>query len=240
MNELTKRKIQFEGTVNSRDLGGIPISAKNETKYNSFIRSDSIDTFSEKDWIKLKTYGVQTVVDLRFKREKNCDAAVRPKDVKTISISLDGDEDSDFWNYWKRDGRWATPLYYKAHLERFPNIMVSILSKMASIDQGGILFHCASGRDRTGLITLVLLKLAGVPTTEIAADHSLSHNCLSKLYAKRGETDQKILINRLLAEEGKTTQNIFEDIFESLDIKQLLLKNGLTQEEITILTSRLT
>jgi protein-tyrosine phosphatase len=45
-----------------------------------------------------------------------------------------------------------------------------------------VLVYCATGRDRTGLITLVLLALVGVAAEDIAADYALSASGLARLY----------------------------------------------------------
>ena len=49
---------------------------------------------------------------------------------------------------------------------------------------GGILIHCSAGKDRTGLVTALLLGLVGVPDEIIAADYALSQAQLWPLYEK--------------------------------------------------------
>ncbi len=233
------RELTFEGSVNVRDLGGIRTQNGQPTKMKRIIRSDSVEAFTKNDWANIEDYGVRTVIDLRFKHEIKGDLFPRPERIKTVHISLDGGHDPPFWKKWRETGKWSTPLYYKAHLERFPEITTSVLSQIANCSTGAVLFHCASGRDRTGLITFILLCLANVSTLESAKDHSLSHKNLSKLYASKKEVDQKILIEKLLFNEGKNTQQIFDEILESIDIDNMLLENGLTRSELKALKNKL-
>jgi hypothetical protein len=51
--------------------------------------------------------------------------------------------------------------------------------------------YCATGRDRTGLITLVLLALVGVAAEDIAADYALSASGLARLFTLLGQQDQR-------------------------------------------------
>jgi hypothetical protein len=54
-----------------------------------------------------------------------------------------------------------------------------------------VLVYCATGRDRTGLITLVLLALVGVAAEDIAADYALSASGLARLFTLLGQQDQR-------------------------------------------------
>ena len=49
-----------------------------------------------------------------------------------------------------------------------------MLTAIAYARPGGVLYHCMGGRDRTGMITMLVLALVGVAPEDIAADYELS------------------------------------------------------------------
>ena len=55
----------------------------------------------------------------------------------------------------------------------------AIFSRLASSDGGVILFHCSAGKDRTGLISMLLLNLVGVSDEVIIEDYALSEKYLA-------------------------------------------------------------
>lgn len=79
--------------------------------------------------------------------------------------------DPGFWLRWRDSGLWATALYFPAFLDRFPDRVAAAVAAVAAAPPGAVVVHCGVGRDRTQLVTLVLLALAGVLPEEIVADH---------------------------------------------------------------------
>src|SRR5206468_8651090 len=72
----------------------------------------------------------------------------------------------------------ATRDVYLIFLERFNENVAAAIRAVANAPEGGVVIHCAGGKDRTGLLTAFLLHLAGVGTDEIAADYALSEERL--------------------------------------------------------------
>jgi protein-tyrosine phosphatase len=52
------------------------------------------------------------------------------------------------------------------------------MAAVAGAPEGGVLIHCAAGKDRTGLISALLLGLVGVPAETIAADYAMTAELL--------------------------------------------------------------
>ena len=101
-------------------------------------------------------------------------SAPRPTEVETVRLPLDGVHDREFWDVWSTTPAFGTPAYYAPWLERFPERAVAAVRAVAHAAPGGVVVHCGLGRDRAGLVTLLLLSLLGVPADVIAADHALS------------------------------------------------------------------
>lgn len=70
---------------------------------------------------------------------------------------------------------------------------------MATARPGGVLIHCAGGRDRAELVSLLLLALVGVAPAEIAADYELGAERLRPLYERLGWGDVNGRVDKLLA-----------------------------------------
>ena len=60
-----------------------------------------------------------------------------------------------------------------------------------------MVFHCGGGKDRTGLLALVLLTLAGAPPEEIIADYLLTYDRLKQRYDEIGVRDQLTAVTEL-------------------------------------------
>src|SRR5207245_1879248 len=67
---------------------------------------------------------------------------------------------------------------YTLMLGRFQQNVAAVLMAIARAPDGGVLFHCHAGKDRTGLVAALLLALAGTPDEIIAQDYHLSYTYL--------------------------------------------------------------
>ena len=100
------------------------------------------------------------------------------------------------------------------------------ITAVAHAGPGGILVHCVGGRDRTGLVTLLLLALVGVPAEEIAADYVLSAERLRGLFVAWGVEDQGPRIRQVLARRGTTAREVLLATLAGLDVTAYLRSAG--------------
>ena len=154
-----------------RDLGGIRTSDGRTVRPGALVRARSLDELGEDGWTAIHSLGVRTLIDLRNDDERA--SAPSPEGITAIHLPLDG-SDREFWEEWSADWRFGTPVYYAPHISRFPERSVAVLTAIAYARPGGVLFHCMGGRDRTGMITMLVLALLGVDPEDIAADYELS------------------------------------------------------------------
>jgi protein-tyrosine phosphatase len=96
-----------------------------------------------------------------------------------------------------------------------------------------------AGRDRTGLITMLLLALVGVEPEEIAADYRLSTERLAALYAHDGEEDQGPLLEAFLSGQGTSTREVMLGTLASLDLDAFVRAAGIADEDLAALRDRL-
>ena len=234
------RHLDWDGCFNVRDLGGLPTSDGRTTRWGAVVRADSLAGLSERGWAALTRHGVRTVVDLRNDDERqDGDAAPGRERVTTVHVPLDVSEDREFWNVWQSGPQFGTPLYYRPHLDRFPERNAAAIAAIADAEPGGVAFHCAGGRDRAGQVTLLLLALVGVPADVIASDYALSFERLPARYAVRNENDQGPVLRSFLEQRGTSAEALIVDLLGDLDVEAYLRTGGLTEEQLARLRDRL-
>ena len=236
---MAGRDLGWKGTCNARDLGGLPTVGGGATRRGAIVRSDSLQNLESQGWEEVEAHGIRTVIDLRSAHEIGADASPRPDSIETVNIPLDVTEDREFWDVWENGPQFATPLYYRPHLERFPERGAEVIRAIATAPPGGVAFHCQGGRDRAGQISLLVLALAGVEPEAIAADYALSDARLRPLYLSRGEADEGPKIAAFLREQGTTATDLIVDLLGDLDVEGTLRDAGLSEAEVGALRQRL-
>ena len=156
------RHLHWDGCANVRDLGGLRTGDGRQIRPGAIVRADALDRLSAQGWAALEAHGVRTVIDLRNDDELGADIAPRPAGLTTLHLPLDGVEDTAFWKDWHGRPEFGTPIYYRPFLDHFPVRTAAVITAIARAVPGGVAVHCGIGRDRTGLITILLLRLAGV------------------------------------------------------------------------------
>jgi protein tyrosine/serine phosphatase len=230
------RNLDWDGCWNVRDLGGLPAAGGRVTRFGALVRADSLDRLSEAGWSELAAYGIATIVDLRNEHELAREGATRPPGIERLHLPLDQVEDREFWDHWDAQ---ASPLFYRPHLERFPGRTVAVVRAIARARPGGVVFHCGSGRDRAGLVAMVLLALAGVPAEAIVADFELSEERLARLYAQPGVEDEGAEMRALLERAGTTAGAVVASTLGELDVGGHLRSHGLADADVAEIRARL-
>jgi protein-tyrosine phosphatase len=232
------RSLEWEGCFNARDLGGLVTDAGRELRRGTVVRADSLDGLTPKGWESLLEHGVRTAIDLRNASER--DATVRrPAEITTIWVPLDGEQDREFWGRWEGGPQFGTPLYYRPHIERFPERSVAALRAIAEAGPGGVVVHCQGGRDRTGQIVTLLLCLAGVPAPAIARDYALAAAGASARRRALAELDEGPELQRFLADRGTTAETLIAELAGSTEVDEQLRAGGLDAKTTRALRSRL-
>jgi protein-tyrosine phosphatase len=233
------RHLHWEGCFNARDLGGLPTTDGRTTRWRAVVRSDTPDHLTAAGWEALRAYGIRTIVDLRNDEEVGPDAGARPASVTTVHVPLDDTAGREFWDEWASGPQFGTPLYYRPFLERKPDRCAAAVAAVARAGPGGVLVHCGGGRDRTGLVTMVLLALAGVAPEEIASDYELSYERMPRMYAARGEDDQGPTIQGFLAGDNTSARAAIVDTLDWLDADAYLRSAGLGNDDLAAPRERL-
>jgi protein tyrosine/serine phosphatase len=213
------RDLVWDGCLNVRDLGGLPTQDGSATRFGSVVRADNIHKLSEDGWRALTDYGVTRIVDLRVADELAEDPP-RELEVDVVHVSV-FDVDGAFWAaldarlarfdavVHKREG-------YLATLDRCRSRFGDAFAAVANAPAGIVLVHCVGGKDRTGLVSALLLRNAGVGVDEIAADYALAEERLTELReaelaAVTDEADRERLL-RLSGAPAAAMRGVLEEL----------------------------
>ena len=177
------RTLDWDGCFNARDLGGLPLEDGGETRFGALVRADNVRKLSDEGWRSLEAHGIRRIVDLRWPEELAQDP---PRDVAldVVHVSLFGaydpafrDDVEEYMAVNDAVGYWAAS--YTATLEAHGPEAALVLAAVADAD-GPVCFHCAGGKDRTGIVSALVLRLTGVPAHEVGADYALSAGLLAR------------------------------------------------------------
>ncbi|MFI7700129.1 tyrosine-protein phosphatase [Nonomuraea sp. NPDC049480] len=226
------RDLAWDGCHNVRDLGGLRAEGGRRTRWGAVIRSDTPDRLTEAGWAAAAAHGVRTIVDLRTPGEHRAGTGFRPPGMTVVDVPLHDPGETC------RHG--GTPLYLRPFLERRPDRCARVLRVIAQAPPGGVLVHCVAGRDRTGLIAMLLLALAGVGAPDILADYERSAARLSPLYARLGQPDDDLRVRAYLAGAGTTAREVVLALLDGLDAEDRLRAGGLGTSDLAALRARLT
>jgi len=167
-------------------------------------------------------------------------AAAQPASwITRVEVALDDIADTGFWQFLNRERLNGTPLYFRPFLDRKPERCAAAVTALASASPGGVIFHCHAGRDRTGLITLLLLGLADAEPDAIARDYEQSAAPLKALFTAMGQPDHGPSIEAALAERGTTVREAILATLEDFDAETYLLTAGVSPASLAAVRHRL-
>ena len=246
------RDLDWDGLLNARDLGGHPTEDGAETRFGSIVRADSVRLLTDEGWQALVDYGMKTVVDLRTDEEL---AADPPADLP-VSVSHVPFIETDRGD-WPEveaeleaivkaapDVATATRDVYLLFLERFAENVASAVRAVADAPDGGVVVHCAGGKDRTGLVTALLLHLAGVGIQEIARDYALSEERLRTRHeewlARAESEEERERLQRVMQTPADSMRGVLEELERRYgSVEGFLRHGGLTNDELARARARL-
>lgn len=200
-----------------------------------FYRSENVDWITAAGWRQVEAEGIRSVVDLRQPGERGRDTSRRPDWLTTIEVDLDGLENREFWKGYWDNGLVGTALYFLPHLAAMPERAGAALSAIVHAAVGGVLFHCMGGRDRTGMIALLLLAAVDVEPDEIVDDYleTVRRGDLRATSEHRNNAEPKI--EELCNARGTTTEGAFRSAITGLDLAGFLSDAKLSRSDLQAL-----
>lgn len=232
---IANRDLAWDGCVNARDLGGL-----GRVKPGALVRMEAPTALTAAGWAAVWDHGVRTVLDLRAEDEDGPDRTPRPVGITTVRMPLDPEPGTPFHDRWAPIDNLATPLYFPALLEEHADRVTAAVKAVVDAAPGCVVFHCSGGKDRSGLLALVLLAAAGASPDEIIADYLLTFDRMRETYAAMGVRDQLVAVGERCARQGTTIEASLNSTLAGLKMPDYLLANGLSQADLVVLDARLT
>jgi protein-tyrosine phosphatase len=226
---------------NARDLGGLPTVDGTSTRHAALVRSDSLHRLTPAGVAALWGYGVSRVVDLRSAGE----AAALPGPVADdprylLRPLIDPAAEA------RRNPADEPTLaaIYQASVVRNARHIVAGLSAIAEAPPGAVVVHCAAGKDRTGMIVALALRLADVAEEAIAADYAFTAGCLADRHREElAAAPDEPARQRLRMLHGCAPETILAMLrtVETRygDVRGYLAAHGLSQHQVDRLRQRL-
>jgi protein-tyrosine phosphatase len=195
--------MQLEGAVNLRDLGGHRTTDGGHVARGRVFRGDALSRLTPADVTTLSSLGLRTVVDFRLPGEVLVNGEDRlPRGATLVSLPVPGADIGTFYDLIASgdhprqqaelgQGR-ATEFMLGRHRgfvadQRQRDGFGSALRMMADTTRGlPLLYHCTSGKDRTGWMTAIVLTTLGVPHATVLEDYLQSNIVYQARYFKLG------------------------------------------------------
>lgn len=162
--------LNWEGCLNSRDIGGLPTVDGLRIRDGALIRSDSHSRLTSAGAATVRAVGISRILDLRWAQE----AAQNPSPFAAEPAY----HNVPFISELAEQGT-TMPDAYRTMVDENQRQITTALIQMAQAPPGPLAVHCSAGRDRTGVFVALALAVAGVVPTHIAADYALTDGCSS-------------------------------------------------------------
>ena len=220
-------RIKIKGIRNIRDISQYKTESGKQIKPKALIRSSRLDKANDKNRSKLfNEYNIKTIIDLRTDIEVSESKKYElPADTKLIHLSLLSES---FFGI-SREKKMGSALRKISKELTGDNIGVEYMKSMyksiifhefsqsqikrffeliVENKDGGIVYHCTGGKDRTAIITLCLLTILGVSKEDIIRDY-----CMSDICNRRYNIKTKILSNMFLFPMPKFKNLLIEMLY---------------------------
>ena len=175
----TDRRLAWAACLNIRDFGGLRTHDGRLTKRGVLIRASMIGTLTGEGEAAMRLHGVRTVVDLRWPAEVEAQPSIFAKGIAYRNTPVDSDRSLALLDH-------ASAGTMAAQLETLTKPSSGIRDAIHAIaaSEPAVVIHCQAGRDRTGIVTALILAVAGVVDEDIERDYCASDEALADEYAR--------------------------------------------------------
>ncbi len=173
-----ERRLPFEGVVNFRDLGGYPTADGRRTRWGRIFRADALHGLTASDLAVFESLDLRVVYDLRsdLERQRQPNPVPLPEGIRSVLMPLisSGQADPVAIAASVQDGEGFLLHVYRGMVNQSAPLFGQLLSGLAEEDGLPAVFHCAAGKDRTGVTAALLLSVLGVNDDDVLDDYELT------------------------------------------------------------------
>lgn len=185
IKNLAAYRSLINNTHNFRDLGGYKTNLGHCLKYGMIYRSDHLGNLCKKDWPNLDHLKIKNIIDLRTSQERQYrpNKLIDPYLINThrIELSTMTTNLSEFktrvlkGNLGMVDFHEELLRIYGRFVLQYEEQMSQLFSILLHADNYPLLIHCSSGKDRTGIVSALILAAVGVDQEQVEQDYLLSN-----------------------------------------------------------------
>lgn len=242
MQEISQ-PFKLSGAKNVRELGGHHVFGGGMTQMRRFLRGNELQNLTDADCRILYEYGVRQIIDLRSQSEVLRGPDRLPQcysDVAWLNVPM-----SDHVRGNRYSGEFPPSMWqlYKWLLDDGGDSFRLIFQTILQMTDGCVLIHCVDGKDRTGIVSMLRLKLAGVSDDIVACDYALTEQAMKDIFPRQ----RAVMKSRGLVVPAYVLQSPPENMFITLTYLRdtygsgagYLAYIGLSDNEIATLRERL-
>jgi protein-tyrosine phosphatase len=199
MVELYSRKIEIESVMNFRDLGGYRNRHGATMVWRRIFRSGDFRNITAADFAAIeKEIGLTSIIDLRTSKEAEQygKRGFSEAGIRYTNIPLMGGGNKKEEARWLKECTNLGEFYLHIISEKkFPKQMTAVLKMIADPKNYPLVFHCAIGKDRTGILSAILLSILEIDDEMIIEDYTLSGPAVQKLREnmKKNHVDEEMV-----------------------------------------------
>ena len=168
--------------MNFRDLGGYRTADGRMVAWRTLFRADGLNKLTDADVAQLGELGLATVIDLRTLDEAEQRGSFP---VDRVPVTYLGLPLTDVLPATEELPDWKEAAYvaarYGAMVSEGGPMLTSAIQALATGDALPAVMHCSAGKDRTGVLSALILAFLGVPDETIVADYTLSAAAMGRL-----------------------------------------------------------
>jgi protein-tyrosine phosphatase len=172
----------LEGQINFRDLGGIRTRGGSVVASGQVYRSGELSALTDGDLALLDRLRIRTVVDLRSETEAARQPDRLPDAVEFVAMPiLPGGNGSGVDRFLQTFDPADFPPWeriYRDLIRDHVPVLTSLVRLIADPAARPLVFHCATGKDRTGIVAALLLSALDVEWSDVEADYLESNAIL--------------------------------------------------------------
>ena len=233
-------RLPITGLYNARDLGGMPLPDGKKTAFHKLVRSDAPDHLDRQGIEELASYGVSVVIDLRSYQEAEThpDSILSDPRFTYYNIPLLRIDADDIKNDTIRNTIDSSlgDLYIWMLGNAGP-YFAEVLRVILKETPRTVLFHCAHGKDRTGLIAAFFYLLCDASREDVIRNYAISYEYVRELVAPLiAKTPENV--HHIYRSDAINMERLLAHLYDRYPggIREYLLSIGLSNEEIGALS----
>jgi len=189
----TENQFKIKKVTNFRTIGNIKNIDGRILRDGKFYRSAHLHQLKNKSIKEFQKLGIKEIIDLRNSKEISQKPDVIPQNIDYKNYSAFEDEGDQLDQAKKlvlkgkvkgSDADQRMLDFYKNYSTENPKIIKKIIREILD-SENPVLYHCTAGKDRTGIITALILTILKFDKETIENDYLLSNNYRKQLVQKR-------------------------------------------------------